>query len=90
MMSLPADLAGASPRYCYGEKAFTLAFGDDVQKALYILAQSTPSKRDADYLRFAQSVYPHDTESQIRQRGCEVKARIKSMAKFADGGMLRV
>lgn len=85
VFELPPDLAGAKPRYSFGDKRFTLDFESDLDKAAYILAQSTASKREADYLK-AVTDQTDLTEDQIRQHGVNVRAAIKEMAREGRGG----
>lgn len=73
--SLPKQLAGAKPRYGYGDKQFTLSFENDIDKALYITSQKTPSKRDADYREFLKE--NGLTDAQIQSEGQKVRAEIK-------------
>lgn len=82
--TLPRDLAGAKPRYSYGDKQFELQFESDLDKAAYILAQKTPSKRDSDYLKAVMETGM--SESAARAHGATVRDKIKAMAKDADGG----
>lgn len=86
---LPSQLAGAKPRYGYRDKQFTLTFANDLDKALYILAQKTPSKNDAAYL---DTVLKQTgmTEEQARAAGAEVRDAIKGLAKDAPVGELTV
>lgn len=86
---LPKELAGAKPRYSYGEKQFDLEFESDIDRAAYIAAQKTPSKRDADYVRFVRESTGMD-EAAIRAHGAKVKEHIKSQAKDAPAGKLGV
>ena len=79
---LPKDLSGAKPRYSYGDKQFQLTFDNDISKALYITAQTTPSKRDADYRTWLTG--QGFTPEQITAGGKKVRDRIKSIAKDAD------
>jgi hypothetical protein len=87
--TLPRDLAGASPRYSYGSKAFTLDFDNDADKAAYITAQEKPSKRDADYLNFGMKATGL-SEEDLRDRGRQIRDTIKQQAKGADAGKLTV
>jgi hypothetical protein len=88
--TLPKELAGAKPRYAYGEKQFELIFESDLDKAVYILAQTTPSKRDKDYLTLVMTKAGM-TEDEARAAGGMVRDQIKLMAKESDaGGTLRV
>lgn len=86
---LPADLAGAKPRYRFGPKEFTLHFADDIDKAAYIAAQSKPSKRDADYVRFVADTLGVD-ESEVRELGQRVRTVIKGLAQRSEPGALDV
>ena len=86
----PSELAGAKPRYAFGANQFTLTFADDLDRATYILAQKTPSKRDADYLA-AVIDQTGMTEEQARERGATVRDRIKAIARERqEGGSLEV
>ncbi len=87
--ALPRDLAGAKPSYAYGSKQFTLKFASDLDKALYIVAQKTPSKRDADYLK-AIAAATGMTEAEARRVGATVRNAIKVRAKDAEAGELAI
>lgn len=80
--TMPKELAGAKPRYSYGADQYSLKFDDDLDRALYILAQKKPSKRDADYLK---AVLDHTgmSEADARAMGAEIRASIKK--KVEDG-----
>lgn len=86
---LPKELSGAKPRYAYGSKQFDLQFESDVDRALYIVAQKTPSKRDADYLK-AVTDYLGITEEEARRLGLRLREQIKAQAKSAQPGLLVV
>jgi hypothetical protein len=89
LAALPRDLAGAKPRYSFGSNRFELQFQSDVDKALYITAQLSKSKRDSDYRKWlgTQGYSPSD----ITRLGSTVRNRIKSLAKQAPGaGVLNV
>lgn len=88
--TLPKELAGAKPRYSYGSKQFELRFESDIDKALYIIAQPKPSKRDADYLAFCQKLFPDMTEEQLREAGRKVRDVIKSIARESEPGVLTI
>lgn len=86
---LPSFLAGAKPRYSYGSDRFELQFQSDIDKALYITAQLSKSKRDPDYRKWlaTQGYSPSD----ITRLGSQVRNRIKSLATQAPGaGFLSV
>ncbi|BBL74191.1 glucosaminidase domain-containing protein [Methylomagnum ishizawai] len=88
---LPADLAGAKPRFGYRGQGFGLDFESDLDKAAYITAQATKSKRDADYLRFVQDHTGWDGPA-VRAYGASIRERVKAMAKAGDpaAGALRI
>lgn len=86
---LPRELAGAKPRYSYANKQFELQFESDLDRAAYITAQTNRSKRDADYLAFAQR-QTGLSEDEVRSMGADIRARIKGMAKDAEPGTLTI
>jgi hypothetical protein len=87
---LPRDLAGAKPRYGFGDKKFGLQFEDDIDRALYIVAQKKPSKRDGDYMAWLRKALPDQTDDQIRAQGSSVRDRIKAMARESDAETLTI
>ncbi len=87
--TLPKELAGAKPRYNYGNKAFELKFASDVDRAAFIASQPTKSKRDADYLAFAMQSTGM-SEDEVRAHGAQVREAIKAMAKDGKPGTLKV
>ncbi|HYW88543.1 MAG TPA: glucosaminidase domain-containing protein, partial [Chloroflexota bacterium] len=82
--TLPGSLARSDPRYSYGAKQFQLQFNNDVEKALYIVAQKNPSKADAQFMEFLRDQFPGESDATIRQMGADVRTRIKSVARTAD------
>ena len=86
---LPRDLAGAKPRYSYGQKRFELFFESDIDRAAYITAQRTRSTRDQDYLSFVANTTGMPL-SAVRVHGQKVKAEIKRLAKEAAPGTLTI
>ena len=72
---LPQELAGAKPRYGVADHNYELDFASDLDKALYILAQTKPSSRDADYLS-AVRAHTGQNDSKIRELGREVRAHV--------------
>jgi hypothetical protein len=86
---LPADLRGAKPRYNYGSKSFALQFDSDLDKASYIAAQATKSKADARYVKFVADATGLN-EAEIRDRGRQVRARIKAQARTSTDKVLTV
>lgn len=77
---LPKELSKASPRYAFGQHQFEIAFDSDVDRAAYITAQKTPSKRDNDFLKFAMEATGM-TAGQVRAYGAQVRAKIKENAQ---------
>lgn len=68
---LPRALAGANPTY----RDAVPQFASDIDKAAYIAAQTTPSKRDADYVNFVID-QTGLSEGQVRELGAEVKRQV--------------
>ena len=86
---LPRNLAGAKPRYSFGRKQFALNFANDIDRALYIVAQATKSARDADYLDFVMKATGMN-EAQARAAGRAIRASIKEQANTSDAETLDV
>jgi N12 class adenine-specific DNA methylase len=78
--TLPQGLAGAAPRFNIGSTQYTPVFESDLDKAALILAQKTPSKRDADYLDFVMRHTGTD-EAGARALGQQVKTAVKEAVK---------
>lgn len=86
---MPKDLAGAKPRYGYGQKQFTLDFDSDIDRALYIVGKdATKSKADPRYRQFLKDSGLSDSD--IAARSQEIKDKIKAIAKDAEPGQLQV
>lgn len=75
-VSLPADLSGAKPRYNIGSKSYEPQFENDIDKALFIISQSKPSRRDADYLKYVMEQTGLD-EGKARQLGQQIRNQMK-------------
>jgi hypothetical protein len=86
--SLPGNLAGAKPRYNYGQKGFGLAFESDVEKALFITSQAKKSARDDAYRDWLKSV--GFTDKEIDTHGQMVRDHIKSLAKGSNDPELTI
>ncbi len=89
--SIPKELAKSNPRYSYGPKQFTLSFGSELDKALYIIADG--AKRSASDGKFVELVTDHTgmTEAEARAAGRKIRDQIKAKAKSArDGETLSV
>jgi len=59
-----------------GNQSYIPAFESDIDKAMFIVAQKTPSKRDADYMKFLVKATGMD-ENQIRNQARVVRNQIK-------------
>ena len=73
-MHTTSRLAGATPRYNVGRWVYQPRFESEVDLAVYIVAQKTPSKRDTEYPSFAMARTGLD-ESQARALGASVAQR---------------
>lgn len=80
---LPRDLAGAKPRFNLGTRFYVPQFKDDLDKALYIIAQTRKSSRDADYLEWVMKQTGLD-ETQARAAGQQIKATTKGLVTVHD------
>ena len=82
--TLPPELAGATPKW----KTSGIDFESDVDKALYITVQKTPSARDVDYRTWltGQGL----TEAEITSRGAAVRAALTEQgARTPDGETIK-
>ena len=84
---MPKGLAGAKPRYNYGENSYDVNFESDVDKALYIVAGKGESKSHSEYMRFLRGVFPNKSVEEIKEMGASVKADIKESAKNKDADL---
>lgn len=73
---LPRDLAGARPRFNIGNKSYEPQFKDDLDKALYIIAQDKKSPADARYLKFVMEQTGLD-EAGARKVGRDIRDVLK-------------
>lgn len=89
---LPKPLAGAKPRYGYRDNNYQLEFESDVDRALYIVSQRKPSKRDEEYMAFLRDVLPGKPDAEIRLLGGQVRNdSIKPLAQTGnDTGVLQI
>ncbi len=86
MAKLPRNLAGAKPRYGFGNKQFDLEFASDVDKAAFIIRDAKKkSKADAAYVQFVKDNTNLD-EAGARRYGQQVANRIKEQARDAEVG----
>jgi len=86
---LPRDLAGAKPRYNLAGEVYEPIFDNDLDKALYIIAQKTPSKRDSDYLAFVMEHTGLD-KAGARQAGLDTRAKIAAIIKKSEPGEVQL
>jgi hypothetical protein len=86
---LERDLQGAKPRFSIGSNSYLPEFESDLDKAMFIIAQKTPSRRDADFLRFVMEQTGLD-EAGARQAGQAVKARIKEIVSGEEPGTVKI
>ena len=87
---LPRELRGAKPRYNIGRDQYIPAFDSDIDRALFIVAQKTPSRRDADYMNWLRNVLPDMDELSIRQAGKEVREHIKNTVRGQESGSIQI
>lgn len=73
---LPDVLAGAKPRY----KGSQLEFESDLDKAAYIAAGATKSKRDAEFVQFVSDATGMN-ERQVRAYGRQVRSAIGNLTE---------
>lgn len=76
VFAIPKELKGSKPRY----KSSSLEFESDLDKALYILAQTAPSKADGAFLKAVVDATGM-TEAEARSAGRTVKDHIKMLDK---------
>lgn len=87
--SLPAELAGAKPRFNIGADSYSPSFADDLDKALFIIAQKTKSKSDAKYLQFVMEQTGLDEEG-ARLAAQGVRNTIKNQISGQEPGVVRI
>lgn len=86
---LPKELQGAKPRFNIGANSYFLQFADDLDKALYIIAQKKPSRLDAEYLKFVMEQTGLD-EIAARNLGNQVKSVIKQAVAGKETGSINI
>lgn len=86
---LPQNLAGAKPRFNAGTQFYNPQFESDLDKALYIIAQTRKSTHDARYLKFVMDHTGLDVTG-AQALGQEVKASVRAAAKNAPGGDIQI
>lgn len=86
--TLPSNLAGAKPRYNFGQRGFGLEFESDVERALFITSQSKKSKSDGEYRAWLNSL--GYTDDEIDALGRTVRDTIKAQAKDSSEDVLTI
>lgn len=86
---LPSDLQGAKPRFNIGYNTYEPKFANDLDKALYIIAQTKASKRDADYLKFVIEQTGLD-EAGARALGQDVRNHVRNTVREAEPGVIEI
>lgn len=86
---LPNNLKGAKPRYNMGKTSYSPEFESDLDKALFIIAQKTPSKQDAQYLKYVMDTLDTD-EANARALGKMVRDQLKTILKGQPAGAVKI
>lgn len=86
---LARDLQGAKPRFNIGSASYEPVFANDVDKALFIISQKTPSKRNADYLDFVMQSTGMD-ETQALEAAGKVRTQIRDAVKGQPSGEIKL
>ena len=86
---LPRDLAGAKPRFGYGNKNVELTFESDLDKAAYVTSQPSKNKRHDDYVAWAVKTFGM-TEAELVAHGKKVRAAAKEAARTSSGNQATV
>lgn len=86
---LQSDLRGAKPRFNLGSESYTPNFESDLDKALFIIAQPNPSKRDADYLKFAMK-QTGMSNIEARVAGQKIREEIKGLVGGQPTGTVEI
>jgi hypothetical protein len=86
---LPAELAGAKPRFNIGKASYSPQFESDIDKALYIVAQTKQSARHDDYLQFLRDATGM-TDDEINVAAGKVRAELKTTLKGKPEGAVDI
>jgi len=81
---LPENLAGATPRYNYGNKSFKLDITSPIERAAYIVGGKFRSKQHDAYLEYLHTAGYSDAD--IATIGDRVRATIKASVAGQPGG----
>ena len=80
---LPEELTGAKLRFGFRNRNVSLNFKNDVGRALYVVAQTRPSKQDADFMAWLRNVLPGMSDDEIRGLGQQIRGRVKRIVENA-------
>lgn len=86
---LPRELVNEKSRFNIGPMSYRPVFSNDIDRAAFIVAQSTPSKRDADYLKFV-TTNTRLTEDEARAYGRFVRETTKDVLKGEPEGDIAI
>jgi hypothetical protein len=86
---LQEDLRGAQPRFNIGGDSYIPKFESDIDKALFIIAQKTASKRDHDFLKFVMTQTGMNNV-QARMAGQQIRVMIKNIAQGKPAGEINI
>lgn len=87
--NLPKELAGAKPRFNIGKVSYDPQFESDIDKALYIVAQTKQSARHDDYLQFLRDATKM-TDDEINVAAGKVRAELKTTLKGKPEGAVNI
>lgn len=87
--TLPKELAGAKPRFNIGQTSYSPKFESDIDKALYIVAQTKKSARHDDYLQFLRDATKM-TDDEIAVAAGKVRVELKALLKGKPEGEVNI
>jgi hypothetical protein len=87
--TLPKELAGAKPRFNIGKASYEPQFESDIDKALYIVAQTKQSARHEDYLQFLRDATKM-TDDEIAVAAGKVRTELKTILKGKPEGAIDI
>jgi hypothetical protein len=87
--TLPKELAGAKPRFNMGKVSYDPQFESDIDKALYIVAQTKQSARHDDYLKFLRDATGMTTD-EIAVAAGKVRVELKTILKGKPEGAVDI
>ena len=86
---LTTELAGAKPKFNIGKASYSPQFESDIDKALYIVAQTKQSARHDDYLQFLRDATGMTTD-EIAVAAGMVRAELKKTLKGKPEGAVDI